>query len=168
MLQTLSHLGLPPSFIQQVSILHQNTSTRILVNGRLSHSVPLTTGSGKAALAPLLFICAMKGVAHHIRYHYPTGPAIPTARRHVYFGYVDDTTVYIPGLLDIPNTLKCFASIALHSGFRIHPQKSSLIPLGPLAHEAHLPDHGISWVSKTESIRILGLQFSASISPHHS
>lgn len=165
---SLHKLGLPPAFVHQVTTLHKDTTTKVQINGHLSNPILLSTGVRQGCpLAPLLFICAMELIAHHLRLSHPEGPPIPDCPTKTFFGYADDTTIFLPNQDHLPRALATLAHVATHTGLRINTLKSSIIPLGPLAETSPPTDSPIPWVTMESSVRILGIQFSAALDPKH-
>ncbi|CAI5465920.1 unnamed protein product [Closterium sp. Yama58-4] len=95
LLQSLSHLGLPPPFVHWVRLMHSDTSTCIAVNSLAGPLFPVHTGVRQGCpLAPLLFVCVIEIFHRYMSLHLPGFPLSPVTRR-LMACYADDVTIFL-------------------------------------------------------------------------
>lgn len=68
--ECLHKFGFGPKFIKWLQLLYQAPTARILVNGRISPSFPLSRGTGQGCpISPLLYALAVEPLAIALRKH---------------------------------------------------------------------------------------------------
>ncbi|CAI5484319.1 unnamed protein product [Closterium sp. Yama58-4] len=92
----LEKMGFPSRFVGWIKGLHEETQTRLLINGWMGEVVEVVSGVRQGCpLAPYLFLCAVEPLAQEAvnRSLGLTGGA----QRLAYLGYADDTTLLLQG-----------------------------------------------------------------------
>ncbi|CAI5477128.1 unnamed protein product [Closterium sp. Yama58-4] len=128
LLQALSVLGLPASFIHWVRLMHSNTYTRISVNNRLGPTFPVRTGVRQGCpLAPLLFVCVMEIFHRYMSLSLP-GFALSPAQRRLMACYADDVTLFLTSDIELGLAAVLLGVFGSVSGEVPNWNKCSIIP----------------------------------------
>ncbi|CAI7871379.1 unnamed protein product [Closterium sp. NIES-53] len=124
----LAVLGLPPSFIHWVKLMHSGTSTRISVNNNCGPPIEVRSGVRQGCpLPPLLFPCVIEIFHRYSSCFLPGFPISPTQQR-LMACYADDVTIFVNPNEELQTTSHVLLSSAAVSGENPNRAKCSLIP----------------------------------------
>jgi exonuclease III len=161
---SLSHLGLPPSFIASVRSLHEGSSTSLLLNGSLGSPIPLCSGVRQGCpLAPSLFILALEPFHRYLKTRLP-GISLSNTVSKLNASFADDLTIMLNNYQELPianDALRQFESL---SGEAPNWNKMALIPMGPTALQIPPPQDPLSTIpilTTSTYERVLGINLSA-------
>lgn len=129
LLATLSHLGIGPSLLSQISAVYNFLTAQLRINGTLSNSFTLYNGTRQGCpLAPILFALSLEPFLSTIR-HNPNIHGIKISKsEHKYVAYADDILFYIQQpMISLPNLLSAFSTFNHISNFKINMTKSEIL-----------------------------------------
>ena len=158
----LRHLGLPPSFLTIINSLYTNSSMHLYVNGVVGRSIPVRSGVRQGCpLAPQLFICAIE-LSH--RFSRIVLPAFRVNSRvsRLMTCYADDVTIFVENPPTLDNVLLLLNDFASVSNERPNLNKCAIIPVGSAPEPTSSHFHGIPYICRDSTERILGVFLSPS------
>ncbi|CAI5461633.1 unnamed protein product [Closterium sp. Yama58-4] len=143
LLQALSVLGLPTSFIHWVRLMHSDTYTCISVNNMLGPTFPVRTGVRQGCpLAPLLFVCVME-IFHRYTSLFLPGFALSPTQRRLMACYADDVTLFLTSDTELGLAVVLLGVFGSISGEVPNWSKCSIIsfniPPTDLVHAGSIP-----------------------------
>ncbi|CAI5472698.1 unnamed protein product [Closterium sp. Yama58-4] len=122
-------MGFPERFVGWIKGLHNNTSTKLLVNGWQGKGVDGASGVRQGCpLAPYIFLCAVEPLAREVE-RQELGLS-KQGLRFNYLGYADDTTLALQGEEQIVKAEKVLDKFEKASGLATNKAKSVLLLLG--------------------------------------
>lgn len=153
----LRAFGYSTAFIDLVQKLHAKTTATFEYKGKRSRSIPLNSGIRQGcSLAPLLFLIAIELLGIVIRNHTRlTGITLPTGDTHKFSGFVDDSTIFLQRLSQLPIVLDVLDKFEILSGLAIQPTKCVGIPLSRTPQQPTA--HRIPMLRPHERTRYLGV-----------
>ena len=162
MIEVLKAFGFGDSFISWVEVLYNNIESRVLVNGHLSSSFPVTRSLRQGCpLSPLLYVLCVEPFAARLRSDpHISGLSIPSHVDDVRVSqYADDTTLILTTERSIQKVLVLAELYGLASGANLNKNKSNAMWLGQWEGRRDTP-YGLNWV---ECSKIMGIYFSNNI-----
>ncbi|CAI5483337.1 unnamed protein product [Closterium sp. Yama58-4] len=126
----LEKMGFPSRFVGWIKGLHEETQTRLLVNGWMGEVVEEAVNRSLGL----------------------TGGA----QRLAYLGYADDTTLLLQGEDQIAEAEKLLDDFERESGSATNKSKSAVLPLGCNLNKQASKTDGFKWVKADEAERLLG------------
>ncbi|CAI5467416.1 unnamed protein product [Closterium sp. Yama58-4] len=152
----LEKMGFPSRFVGWIKGLHEETQTRLLVNGWMGEVVEVVSGVRQGCpLAPYLFLCAVEPLAQEA-VNRSLG-LTRGAQRLAYLGYADDTTLLLQGEDQIAEAEKLLDDFEKESGLATNKSKSAVLPLGCNLNKQASKTDGFKWVKADEAERLLGI-----------
>ncbi|GMF51547.1 unnamed protein product [Phytophthora fragariaefolia] len=131
LLTTLRLFGFSESFARLVQRLHDGTSARFSVDGRLSKLMPIQSGIRQGCpLAPLPFILAAEILGLAVQQDSQLqGLPVPGQPEtiHTFSAFVDDSTIFLRFAHQIKPVLDLVKRFGQLSGLHVQPQKSQII-----------------------------------------
>ena len=159
LLNVISQFGFGETFQRWISVLYNNASMRVIVNGFLTDSIPLSRGVRQGdPLSPLLYVLCIEVFAANLRLDpHIEGFLIPGAlgRRFKISQYADDCTCFVKNVFSLDKLLRLVQHFELATGAKLNRSKTEAMWLGAWK-ECPLKPHGLSWVNK---MKILGVWF---------
>ena len=159
--KVLQHLHFSDRFIQIIKAIHTSTTAYFVVNGLSSNIVTITRGIRQGCpIAPLIFILAVEvlltyvnetSLVQGIKFNTRLNTATITS-----VAFIDDTTIFINKLRQLPQLLSILDKFADLSGLQLNKDKTKLL----LLNTAHCVQTycKIKVVQSTEYATLLGLQ----------
>ncbi|CAI5459467.1 unnamed protein product [Closterium sp. Yama58-4] len=154
--EVLARMGFPDRFVGWVRGLHENTSTKLLVNGWLGKGVEVVSGVRQGCpLAPYLFLCAVEPLAREVE-RQELGLSKHNLRFN-YLGYADDTTLALQGTEQIVKAEEVLDRFEQASGLATNKSKSVLLPFGTNLGAKGDGTSSFKWAGADEAERLLGV-----------
>jgi len=134
MVSILERLGFGPTFRQYIASLYSEVSSKVLVNGSLSSSIPVERGVRQGCpLSPLLYVLCIEPLAAAIRadtqikgVHLPGG----SGRDTKIVQYADDNTVVLTDSRSIDRTFELISKYESGTGAKLNLGKTVALWLG--------------------------------------
>ena len=159
LMKTLRKLNFGENFLHWITILYNNIQSRVLVNGFLSNSVPISRGVRQGCpLSPLLYVLFIEPLACYIHLQRTIqGFMLPGehGKRVKFLQYADDATCVASSITDISQFLRIFQLFQRATGASINVRKTKGLKLGKLKSENVPGDICFSG----SSIKITGILF---------
>lgn len=126
---TLSHLGIGPSLLTQISALYNFLTAQLRISGTLSDPFTLHNGTRQGCpLSPILFALSLEPFLSMVR-HNPCIHGVSIGKsEHKYTAYADDILFYVQQpLRSLPNLMLEFSNFSDISNFKINMTKSEIL-----------------------------------------
>ncbi|KAJ8043497.1 hypothetical protein HOLleu_10605 [Holothuria leucospilota] len=157
--KTLRKFNFGENFLHWIAILYNNIQSRVLVNGFLSNSVPISRGVRQGCpLSPLLYVLFIEPLARYIHLQSTIqGFILPGehGKRVKFLQYADDATCVASSITDISQFLAIFDLFQKATGASINVGKTKGLKLGRMKNEKVPGDICFS----CSSIKITGILF---------
>jgi hypothetical protein len=169
--ETMRRLGFSNAFVDDITLLHTNTTAQLLINGRLSCPFNVTSGITQGnCLSVLLYIIGttsifelarQKGVIGFetkIKYHPPEAPIVDQTQL-LGTAFVDDLIIYASSKSDVDNWISVLHTFGLAMNQHTNQTKTHIF-LANRMHKTDFPhEYEQNIVQESESQRLLGLDF---------
>ena len=159
LMKVLETFGFGQNFRRWISVLYNNASMRVLVNGFLTDRIFLERGVRQGdSLSPLLYILCAEVLAANIRHDSTIkGFLLPGASgQHFKIGqYADDSTCLVKDLFSLDRLFTLLRKYEAGTGAKLNVSKTEAMWLGAWRSKPEAP-YGLTWVSK---MKILGVWF---------
>ncbi|CAI5473992.1 unnamed protein product [Closterium sp. Yama58-4] len=154
--QVLRKMGFPERYVGWIEGLHENTTTKLLVNGWLGDGLNEASGVRQGCpLAPYLFLCAVEPLAQEVEKeklgHSKEGQQLG------YLGYADDTTLILQGKEQIVKAEEILDKFEKVAGLATNKGKSVLLPLGENIGAVADGSSNFKWAGADDAERLLGV-----------
>ncbi|CAI5466594.1 unnamed protein product [Closterium sp. Yama58-4] len=154
--QVLRRMGFPVRYVGWVEGLHENTTTKLLVNGWLGEGMDVVSGVRQGCpLAPYLFLCAVEPLAQEVERE-KLGLS-KDGQQLGYLGYADDTTLVLQGKKQIVKAEEILDNFEKAVGLATNKGKSVILPLGENIGAAADGASSFKWAGADDAERLLGV-----------
>jgi Reverse transcriptase (RNA-dependent DNA polymerase) len=160
--KTMEKMGLGQYMIDLFQTLHNNSTSKVLVNGFTTQSFTQSNGVRQGCpAAPYFFIIAMEPLARHIMRSNIQGLTIKNSITNLQQTikikkYADDTILYIKHLEEIPMVENELQSFHRFSNLKNNKNKGCVFPLGSLRTLDNPQTFGFPWTLQDQTRRTLG------------
>ncbi|CAI7930136.1 unnamed protein product [Closterium sp. NIES-54] len=152
----LEKMGFPQRSVGWIKGLHQDTTTKLLINGSLGQGVDMVSGVRQGCpLAPYLFLCAVEPLALEVEKR-KLGLE-KEGRRLGYLGYVDDTTLVLQGRQHIAEAEEVLDKFEKAAGLATNKSKSVVLPLGANLNVIGGSTSDFKWAGADDTEHLLGV-----------
>lgn len=136
LMATLSHIGIGPMTLQQISALYNFPTAQLRINGMLSDPFTLYNGTCQGCpLSPILFALSLEPFLSTIRHNANIHGISVGNKEHKYAAYADDVLFYIQQPeITLPNLMAAFSKFNQISNFKTNMTKSEILNI-PLSKE---------------------------------
>ncbi|CAI7758419.1 unnamed protein product, partial [Closterium sp. NIES-53] len=154
----LEKMGFLQGFMGWIKGLHQDTTTKLLINGWLGQGVDMMSGVRQGCpLAPYLFLCAVEPLVLEVEKR-KLGLE-KEGHRLGYLGYVDDTTLVLQGRQHIAEAEEVLDKFEKAAGLATNKSKSVVLPLGANLNVIGGSTSDFKWAGADDAERLLGVWF---------
>ena len=161
MYRVLQKMGFGEAFIQWIKLLYHDTKVSLLLNGSLSPEISPSRGVKQGdPLSAFLFILAIEPLGNLLRQREEYGVSINDNVVLTNLLFADDTTLLSNSLSGVMEQLELVQIYCDGSGAKLNLSKSTMLVLNRTQNRPIFPH--VKILSKTESVKYLGIPFSQS------
>ena len=159
----LKRYGFDHHFVQSISNLYANNSSKIILNGYFTEEFPVTNGVKQGdPLSAALYVLAVEPLARAVQNAiHVQALKLPNLSEIKTIQHMDDMSFFLRNVESIHETLKIIQKFNYVSGSEINYTKSAIIKIGYTGLKYFI--EGIPVLGKSEFIKLLGIYFGGNI-----
>ncbi|CAI7784105.1 unnamed protein product, partial [Closterium sp. NIES-54] len=155
--EVLEKMGFPQRFVGWIKGLHQDTTTKLLINGWLGQGVDVVSKVRQGCPLVLYpFLCALEPLALEVEKR-KLGLE-KEGHRLGYLGYADDTTFVLQGRQQIAEAEEVLDKFEKAAGLATNKSKSVVLPLNANLKASGGSTSVFKWAGADDAERLLGAQ----------
>ncbi|CAI7762482.1 unnamed protein product [Closterium sp. NIES-53] len=154
--EVLEKMGFPQRFVGWIKGLHQDTTTKLLINGWLGQGVDVVSRVRQGCPLVLYpFLCALEPLALEVEKR-KLGLE-KEGHRLGYLGYADDTTFVLQGRQQIAEAEEVLDKFEKAAGLATNKSKSVVLPLNANLKASGGSTSVFKWAGADDAERLLGV-----------